>query len=213
VFAMTLTGSVVELFQPQSAIRWPVVICLSVGGMLGALLGQRVARRVDADFLTWVFALALCTAGVRVLTTSAEPAIAAASASSDWELARSLAIAAIGFAGGFVAPLLGVGGGLIVVPALFLGVPSMTYLAARACSTAMSAVNSAQLTWLNLRENRVQRALVAPFAGVAALGAAIGILLVHRPGWAEAARLLMGGLLLAIGAKFAWIGWRTARAR
>ena len=98
------------------------------------------------------------------------------------------------------------------MPALFLGVGGMSYLGARACSTAMSVANSAQLTWLNLRGGRVHRPVLAPFSGVAAIGAVIGIALVHRPAWSHAARVMMGVMMLAIAAKFAWQGWRGMKS-
>ncbi len=209
VFVMTLAGTATELLSPGNAIQWPVVVLLCLGGMIGAAVGQRVATRINARTLTWIFAVALCAGGVRILTSSQGSGPEAVNASVVLDAASALWIIAAGFAGGFVAPLLGVGGGLIVVPALFLGVSGMSYLAARACSTAMSVANSAQLTWLNLRADRVHRASILPFALVAVLGAVLGIALVHQPAWSHAARVLMGVLMLAISAKFAWRGWRV----
>jgi len=209
VFAMTLVGTLAELAQPDSALHWPTLAWLCLGGLAGANAGQWVAKRIDTRALTWVFAVAMLAAGVRLLTgSSAAHADTLVPLSLDG--VHAAGIVAIGFAGGFVAPLLGVGGGLIVVPALFLGVPGMSYLGARACSTAMSVVNSAQLTLLNLREKRVHRASILPFALVAAVGAVAGILLVHRPGWPEAARILLGLVQIFAGAKFAWRGLRGA---
>ena len=213
VFAMTLIGTLAELVQPGSAVVWPVVGWLCLGGLVGANVGQRVSRRIDPTALTWVFALAMCGAGIRVLSTSQGHVDAANLLALHLDSKHALGIVAIGFAGGFVAPLLGVGGGLIVVPALFLGVPGMTYLAARASSTAMSVANSAQLNWMNLRAGKVHRASAVPFSIVAGCGAVAGILLVHRPGWSDAARSMMGVMLLAVGAKFAWSGWRSRKTR
>ncbi len=212
VFAMTLIGTLAELAQPGSAIDWPVVGWLCVGGLVGANVGQWVSKRIYARTLTWVFSISLFAAGIRVLTSSSASAGAAGLAEVHLDSIHTIGIIVSGFAGGFVAPLLGVGGGLIVVPALFLGLPGMTYLGARACSTAMSVANSAQLNWMNLREGRVDRATATPFSIVAAFGAVAGILLVHRPGWSDAARFLMGVMLVAVGARFAWSGWRASRA-
>ncbi len=209
VFVMTLAGTIAELLAPGNAIHWAVVGLLCVGGMVGAAVGQRVATRIDPRTLTWIFALALFVGGIRILLSSQGSGAEAVGASLALNFASVLWIIAAGFAGGFVAPLLGVGGGLIVVPALYLGVSGMSYLAARACSTAMSVANSAQLTWMNLRGDRVHRASVLPFAVVAVFGAALGIALVHQPAWSHAARILMGVLMLVVAAKFAWRGWRA----
>ncbi|HTF89476.1 MAG TPA: sulfite exporter TauE/SafE family protein [Planctomycetota bacterium] len=203
VFAMTLTGTIAELFQPMPAIDWRIVGLLCLGGFVGANIGQRVSKRLDPRVMTWVFAICLFAAGVRVLTSAPGRADFAGISELPLDAVHVFGVLSIGFAGGFVAPLLGVGGGLIVVPALYLGLPGMTYLGARACSTAMSDVNSAQLTWMNLRDGAVHRPSLAPFAIVAALGAIAGIFLVHRPGWPEAARILLGVVLIAVSIKFA----------
>ncbi|MBK8179766.1 MAG: sulfite exporter TauE/SafE family protein [Planctomycetes bacterium] len=201
VFAMTTAGTVAELCSPGNAVHWPIVGLLSAGGLLGARLGQLALERISTRGLTWVFAGALLAGGARVLWAEDAPAAPAALGIS-LDLGLGALVLAAGFAGGFVAPLLGIGGGLIVVPAIYLGVPGAGYLCARASSTAMAAVNSAQLTWSNVRAGRTHRAVILPFALVAVLGAVTGIFLVHRPGWAEGARLSMGGLMLVIGLQY-----------
>lgn len=204
VFAMTAAGTLAELSSAAPQLEWRVIGLLCAGGLLGAHLGQRVARRLDTRVLTWILALALFAAGVRVLWGGPPPQSGAFDVDAALEdPQRQFGVIAAGFVGGFVAPLLGIGGGLIVVPALYLGLPGLGYLAARACSTAMSAALAAQLTWLNLRDGRVHRASVMPFALVAVAGAIVGIALVHQPGFAEAARVLLGVLLCAIGVKYA----------
>ena len=203
VFAMTLAGTLAELAQPQSALNWPVIACLSAGGLFGAWIGQFVARRLGVRALSWIFAIALSAAGIRILVGGAATA-GFPSVAPSLDMPHAFGVAALGVAAGFVSPLLGVGGGLIMVPGLVLGLPGLGYLGARACSTAMSVVSSAQLTWMNLRDGRVHRAVLLPFCSVSVLGAVLGIALVHRPGWAEVARRLMGALLVIFGAKFAW---------
>jgi uncharacterized membrane protein YfcA len=210
VLVMTAVGTLAELAQPHSGLDWSVVLCLSVGAYFGARLGQFAQQRIDARTLTWVFALALSAAGVRILLGDA-PAPAADGVALQLDFAHSLGVTALGFGGGFVAPLLGVGGGLIVVPGLVLGLPGFGYLGARACSTAMSAITAAQLTWTNLRAGRLRRDLLFSFCAVAAAGAVLGILLVHRPGFAEAARRMLGALLVVFGLKFTWRALRAPR--
>ena len=208
VFAMTLAGTLAELMHPQPALNWPVVACLCLGGLVGARVGQFAAQRIAVRTLTWILAIVLSAAGIRLLL-SGEPVSPVRISLSSLDPVHALIVIALGFIGGFVAPILGVGGGLFVVPGLVL--QGLGYLSARACSTAMAAVNSAQLTWMNLRAGSVQRSVLLPFSAVAVLGAVIGISLVHRPGWAASARLMLGALLLFSGAKFGWSALRQQR--
>ena len=212
VFAMTLAGTLAELAQPACAIDWPIVLLLSLGGLAGAAVGQRAMDRISTRALTWVFALALFAGGLRVLLSDGAPPEGTAGR-PPLDLLLSTLVLAAGVGGGVVAPLLGLGGGLIVVPALYLGVPGFSYLGARASSTAMAAVNSAQLTWMNLRAGRTERTVLAPFAVIATFAAVTGILLVHLPGWAEAARVLMGVLMLAVSLQYARRAATVDRAR
>ena len=114
----------------------------------------------------------------------------------------------IGFSGGVVSPLLGVGGGLIVIPALLILLPSVTYIQARACSTAMSIFTSSQSAAMHWREGNVDRRLAWRFALLTAIGAAAGVLAVHQPGWAEGARSAMAVLMIFVAGRFAWDGIR-----
>lgn len=210
VFAMTLSGTLTEASHAGNALDWSAIGLLSAGALLGAALGQRVNARINPQALTWVFAAALLIGGARVLATSMPADVADAPTLIVVTPLSALWLVAAGFGGGFVAPILGIGGGLIVVPALFLGIPGTSYLTARACSTAMSVVASAQLTWLNLRAGRVHRPSMLPFAAVTICGGWIGTSLVHLPGWSHGARIMLGVLMLALSAKYTW---RAARHR
>ena len=110
---------------------------------------------------------------------------------------------AIGLGGGFLAPLLGVGGGILVIPMLFLTIPDMSYLEARAASMAMSVVNAGQSVWLHVRDGRVDFRAAAPYALLAVVGALVGTWLVHLPGWGEVARIALTVILVFVAARFA----------
>jgi uncharacterized membrane protein YfcA len=208
VFALTLTGTFVELLQPSAALDWTVVILLSIGGFFGARVGHAFARRASVRTLQWIFAIGLTLAGVRILTLPSSHSALAIATDHHLTYVQDAWIAVIGFAGGFVAPLLGVGGGLVVVPALFLSAPGIQYLEARACSTAMSVVNAAQLTWMNVSAGTVHRSSALWFSAAAVIGASLGVVAVHLPGWADGARYLLGVTLLVIACRFALDLWR-----
>src|SRR5205085_12425805 len=70
----------------------------------------------------------------------------------------ALVVAAIGFVAGIVAPLLGIGGGLVAVPGLLYLAPDLGFLVARAASVAMSTVTAWQSVWLYRRDGEIKSA-------------------------------------------------------
>ncbi len=204
VLVLSSTGTAVELFHEQSGIDGLVVALLIAGGWIGAKTGFIVSRRVHTLWLKRLFALVLVVSGVRILGLDAyavQNGNGGSLALPAWEMGIVLLV---GFGGGFISPLLGVGGGLIVIPALFLFLPGISYLQARACSTAMTVITAAQAAHLHWRAGNVDRSLVWRFAALTAVSSLLGVLAVHRPGWANVARIAMAMILFLVAARFAW---------
>ena len=107
-----------------------------------------------------------------------------------------------GLGGGFVAPLLGVGGGLIMVPALFLGLPGMGFAEARATSLAAGTLAALRSFWLHGRAGRLDASILRPFSIGAVAGAFAGVYLVHREGVVHAARILLALILAFVALRF-----------
>jgi uncharacterized protein len=201
VFLLTLTSSGVEFFHSQSALRPSVVATLLVGGFVGTKLGLNAAPRVNVIALKRVFVLVLIFSAVRIFGLDAL-SDKGAGAGVEVGAATVLVVLSIGFLGGFISPLLGVGGGLLVIPALFLSLPTITYLEARACSMAMTvfvSLQSAQAYWT---AGQVERKVALRFAPWTIVGSLGGVLSVHRPGWAEGARVAMGVVLVLVALRF-----------
>jgi len=208
VFVLSATATAAEAGHAGSALDLPVVALLLAGGYAGAQIGFRVAKRLDARLIKRLFVIVLVFAGLRVLALDAAAEGSAVRGDSVLDLARCIWVVAIGFGGGFLAPLLGVGGGVIVVPALFLTLPGLGYLEARACSMAMTVDTSAQSSVLYLRARSVDLPSARWFAAATAVGSVLGVFAVHQPGWADAARVSMALVMLVVAAR---IGWDVAR--
>jgi len=151
----------------------------------------------------------LVAAGARVLTASGH------GGQVPGELSRGelALVPLIGFAGGFLAPLLGIGGGLVVVPSLFLGFPTIGYVEARASSLAMAMVASGWSVRNYLRSGELDLRAILPLAAATAVGAVLGVRAVHLPGWGEIARTSLGAVLLLVAVRFAHDVLRTRAAR
>ncbi len=211
VAASTLSATLTEALHSDSAIRWDVVGILVATSFVGTQIGFKVARRLETLALKRIFAVILAIVAIEVLFDFKPGTAAERAAVGEFHLdaIRVTAIAAIGFASGFVAPLLGIGGGLIAVPALFLGFPALGYLAARASSMAMSVFASWQSAWLYRGDRHVHWPTALWFAGGAVAGGFFGVTLVHVPGVASVAQRLLGATLAFVAARFAWDALRS----
>lgn len=201
VFILATTATVAEGLREDSALNLRVALLLVAGSLVGAQFGFRLSQRIEVRLLKLGFVAVLLVAGLRILFAGGSGAVPGAEL--EWTVGTVALVCGVGFCGGFLAPLLGIGGGLVVVPALFFCLPSFGHLDARANSMAMGAVASAWAARLHFRAGGVHVPTAAWFAGSTVVGALLGVSSVHRAGWADDAQLLMGGVLLFVAARFA----------
>lgn len=201
VLTLSVTATSIEFFHVRSGLRPEVVAALVAGGWLGTRAGLRAVQRIDVLALKRLFVAVLMLAAVRIFMLDAF-ADAAPGESLTLTPGDMLAVVAIGFGAGFIAPLLGVGGGVFAIPALFLLLPGLTYLEARACSIAMTIFVSAQSVHAYWRRGEIEFAHVGGLVLATVVGALAGVFVVHLDGWVETARTLMGLLLVGLALRF-----------
>ena len=120
-----------------------------------------------------------------------------------------LAVGLLGFAGGVLAGLFGVGGGILFVPTLALGL-GLGQVNAEASSLLAILPTVVAGVWRqqgygNIRWRPAVVIGVAAVAGVEA-GVQLAVTLPEH-----VLRRLFGGLLLAVAVQLAWRAWRTTR--
>lgn len=199
VLATVSAGTLSEVLRADSAIDWGLLGFLVAGALLGSQAGFRVAQKLDVRIVRAVFVVVLAVAGARMLSG---PEGAGDGGDGLAGLALYAAATAIGFAGGFVSPLLGIGGGLILVPALYLVLPEQGFAGARAMSLATSIASAARSLVLYARLGEVVRPSAECLAAGAAAGAVLGVQVVHLQGAVDLARTSLGLLLLYVSARF-----------
>lgn len=201
VAATAWTSSISEALRPDSAFLWDIVLPLGGGALVGAQFGFAASKRLNERVVKSVFAVVLTLVGLRILLSAgfaAEPQ----PFHDSYGVARAGAIAGLGVLAGTVSPLLGIGGGLIVVPGLLLLLPEAGGLGARAASLGVACVTSVRSIQLYAREGGIRRATALPFAGGALVGAALGVEVVHLPGVSGVGQRVLGAILVVTAVRF-----------
>ena len=214
VAAATSSATFSELSRADAALHLPTVASLVGASVVGARLGFVVAQRIPVMRLKQVFCVVLLFVALRIVAGD-QPVEQAGGigllADLGYGAGDYARIVATGLLGGFVAPLLGVGGGLIAVPALLLLIEPLGYLGARASSMSMSMINA----WLSIalyqRIGGVRWGYGTWLAGGALAGAVVGVWAVHTPGIVPIARGMLALTLALVSARFAFDAWRARR--
>jgi hypothetical protein len=150
-------------------VDWRVAACLAAGALLGALLGTRLLNVLPHRTLAIAFAGLLIVTAIRLflpLDSGVREVLS---------LGSIVALVAIGVATGILAGLLGVGGGIVMVPAMMM-LLQMPSAFAKGTSVAVIIPTSIMGTW----RNRTKKNVDLKAAGIVGLG---GILSAFIGGW------------------------------
>ncbi len=188
VFPASVVGSVGYLLHGQVDLL--AAAALAVGGIPGALLGTWLVRRIPVSLLRWLFIALLAVVAVRTLLAPDE---SFGVYHVNWLSIVLLVLVGVGT--GLASGLFGVGGGVIVVPALTLGF-GFAPLVAKGTSLLMMIVSSGTGTASHFRRGTLDlrsSAIVAAAAIIASYG---GVLLALAMS-STVSQLLFAVLLLA----------------
>jgi len=177
-------------FGSSASVDWPVAAALSVGAMLGAVIGTHALKVLPTRVLGLGFATVLLLSALLLAFDSSD-----ASGRSGLDLALWVGLLVIGLLSGTLAGMLGVGGGVVMVPAMIslVGIPAAV---AKGTSLAVIIPTSMVATCRNLRNGNtaLRVAVVAGLAGVVSSFAASKI----SVGLDERTSNVLFALLLAV---------------
>ncbi len=165
-------------YATGDAVNWVAGLALGVGGVLGGQVGVWLLPRIPVRVLQGVFMLILLYSAYRLVL----PAGGHAPEGVDGGLEQSigqiwLPLVVVGLAAGILAGLLGVGGGIILVPGLVLLVGS-NIDTARGTSLLVVMFTAVTASITNIRNGRAQTrdGILVGLAGAPAalLGAFLG---------------------------------------
>ncbi len=184
-------------FGVAGEVDWVIGLTLGAGGVFGATAGAHLMNRLSAEALQGIFGVILVVAGLR-MTLGEVPGVGGAPEA--W-VAVALA-AVIGFVAGMAAGLAGIGGGVIMVPAMVF-LLGMSQHAAEGTSLLAILLAALAATRVNIRNGRIdlRHAAVIGAGGVilAQVGASAALAVP-----AGSLGRLFGAFLVLAGLRMLW---------
>jgi uncharacterized membrane protein YfcA len=209
-----------------SMVRYRAAMLMAAVSWLFAPLGLRVAGQLPAMWLTLAFATVLVVVSIRMLRQSVanprEAQIVRADVSRhlvhrdkatgrfEWTAAAFAVISAIGASAGFLAGLLGVGGGFVIVPALRATTDLSMHSAIATSLMAIALISAGTVTAALLQGHAMPWRIALPFVAGALVGMLAGRRLAPRiagPRLQQTFALAM--LLVAVALALPYLGTLT----
>lgn len=145
----------------QGQVDWVAAICLAAGIIIGAQVGAHLLHKLPVNAVQWSFMVFLAVVIVMLWFV-----VPSRDASIDLDFWTVALLVVTGFITGVLSGVLGVGGGVIVVPVLMFFFGSSD-LVAKGTSLLMMIPGSISATLGNLRRNNVDLRAAA-YVGISA---------------------------------------------
>lgn len=150
-------------FALEDSVDWPVSAALVAGAMIGAVIGTHWLHKLPAHVLAFAFAAVLFASAARLTLDHSD-----AAGRGPLGVVGVVGLVLLGLLSGTLAGLLGVGGGVVMVPAMIIlfGVPAAV---AKGTSLAVIIPTSVVATVRNARKDNADlpAAVAVGLAGVA----------------------------------------------
>lgn len=203
VLVISLTG--VVSYASFGQVDWMLAALLAVGSVVGAQLGSRVLGRLPAKTIQIFFSIFLLVVAVSLFVVPSTR-----DAAVHLTVLSGILAVVLGLIVGTLAAILGIGGGVMIVPALMLGFGAGDLLA-RGTAIAMMIPTSISGTIAHIRAKRADLVASALIGFGAVFTTTLGALT------ARAIDPHLGNILFALFVVFlsgqlAWRALRTPRA-
>lgn len=185
-------------------VDWAAALCVAAGALVGTLVGTHYLVKLSSGLLQVMFSIALLATALKMFFDEG-----ASAGRGDLTVAMVVGLLALGLASGVLAGLLGVGGGIIIVPVLTIGF-AIPHVLAKGTSLAVILPTAILGTVRNRRSGftALRPAAVVGMAGIASAYGASQLSLGLDP---QVSRSLFAALLLVIAARLARTGWTSYR--
>jgi uncharacterized membrane protein YfcA len=213
VWCVSMSSTVTEAVHPDSALNLKVVAFLITGVFFGTRIGFELAKRLPVLRLKFIFCLLFAAMGLRLAMDGSPDPVASGLGGFELAYSRAWVVVIIGIGAGILVPMLGIGGGLVMVPALDMALPGLGFLGARAASLATAIVGSSRSLLLYRKSGLVDWRVGGWFGFGAAVGAILGVQAVHFEAVTAVGRSGLGAVLLFAALRFGIDSWRARDAQ
>jgi uncharacterized membrane protein YfcA len=142
VATIPIAAASLVTYAVADEVDWAVAGCLIGGSLAGAVLGTRLLHTIPKRPLTIIFIVTILATAARLALSGDTPG------RGDIDLLAVAGLVAVGFVAGTLAGLLGIGGGVVMVPAMVVGF-SMPPVLAKGTSVAVIVPTSTVGTMRN----------------------------------------------------------------
>lgn len=201
ILPTSLVGAI--SYGVEGHLDWGVAGLLALGVVVGAQLGSLLLAKIPKNAVFWAFigflVFVLVSLWISVPTRGG---------SIEWTPWVVVGLVATGFLAGVLAGILGIGGGLVVMPIMMFAF-GMSDLVAKGSSLLMMVPGSISATLGNVRRKNVDlRAAI--FVGVAAcIASPLGVVFAHLVPPATA-NLMFAIFVVAVAIQLLWKHFRAS---
>lgn len=203
VLLISLAG--VTSYASFGQVDWLLAALLAMGSVTGAQLGSRILGRLPSRVIQLAFSAFLALVAVSLFLA---PPVRDAVVHVNW--LSAIAAIVLGLMVGTLAAILGIGGGVMIVPALIIGFGAGDLLA-RGTAIAMMIPTSISGTIAHIRAGRADLVASGILGAGAVLTTAAGALTAHTID-PRLGNILFAGFVLFLAGQLAWRALRTPRA-
>ena len=166
---LPIAAAALVTYVADGNVDWAVALCLASGAIVGAIVGTHLLSVIPKNILTIIFV-------ITVLATAARLGIGTETTGrADLTIAMVVALILVGLFTGTLAGLLGIGGGVIMVPAMVV-LFGMVPIVAKGTSVAVIVPTSIMGTIRNRKNMNVDlrvALVVGGFGAVSAVGGSL----------------------------------------
>jgi uncharacterized membrane protein YfcA len=148
-------------------VDWAVALFLAIGAIVGAIVGTTLLQVIPKNVLIIVFVITVLATATR-LTISTD-----STGRADLTVAMALLLTTVGLLTGTLAGLLGIGGGVIMVPAMIV-ILGIEPVVAKGTSVAVIVPTAIMGTIRNRKKSNADLRVAAIVGGFGAASAIVG---------------------------------------
>ena len=165
--AIPVASSALATYAYNDNVDWSVAGCFALGAVGGAIVGTHLLQIIPKRPLTIIFTITILLTATRLLIGSD------ATGRDELTALMMIALVGIGFVTGVLSGLLGVGGGVVLVPAMIV-LLSMPAVVAKGTSVAVIVPTSVMGTIRNRSRSNVDLRAAAAIGIVGVVSAVVG---------------------------------------